>query len=122
MKKIRKLFFVVLLILGGFFIWLRRFGGRLEQKAINPKSSAVAEVRLNMLAAATDTDTIFVKLYPNMMHFGDVVFQASTYGGGVHITWQDRSHLLICLEHPNRLVIYRKLKNWKGIVIVYQSE
>src|SRR5260370_977314 len=103
-----------MLLLAGGLLWLRRFGGHLEQKAIAPTGSVIAEVRLNTLAAATDANVVSVRLYPSIMHFGDTVFDASTYGGDVSIVWQDQSHLHIRVKHADQFEIHRQLRNWKG--------
>ena len=122
MKKIGKRLLIALVVLGGIALWLRRFGGHLEQKAVSPGASTVAEVRLNTIAVATDADIVSVKLYPSILHFGDSVFDASTYGGGVRVAWQDKSHLVVHVEHPDQLEIHRQMTDWKGITITYQNE
>jgi|HubBroStandDraft_2_1064218.scaffolds.fasta_scaffold110505_3 hypothetical protein len=122
MKKSLQILVVCILLLAGGLVWLRRFGGHLEQKAAAPSGSIIAEVRLNTLAAATDANVVSVRLYPSVMRFGDNVFDASTYGGDVSVMWQDQSHLRIRVKHPDQLEIHRQLKNWKGVTIIYENE
>lgn len=119
-RKLAKGVLIVLLVLGGMALWLRRFGGHLEQKAVNPVSSTVAEVRLNTLASGTDADVVSVRLYPSLYHLGDTIFDASTYGGGVRISWRDKSHLIVHIERPEQIEIHRQLNTWKDIRIIYQ--
>lgn len=122
MGRIGKLFLFTVFFLGVILLWLRRFGAHLEQKAVAPDRSTVAEVRLNTIAAATDASVVSVRLYPSILHFGDTVFEAATYGGRVRITWQDRSHLLIHVLRPKQLAIYFQRQRWRGVTITYEDE
>jgi hypothetical protein len=103
-------------------IWLRRYGGKLEQVEINSNKSARAEVRLSTSLGATDTDCIIVKLYSTFHPLGDGVFTALTYGGNVLIAWQDSTHLIVHLQCPDQLQVYGKSERWNGISISYETD
>jgi hypothetical protein len=116
----------VLVLLAVFAIatllWLRRYGGRLEQAETNPDKSFRAEVRISTSLGATDADAFIVKLYSTFHPLGDGVFTALNYGGKVRVAWQDPTHLVVHLQHPDQLQIYGKSERWNDVFISYQND
>lgn len=119
MKKVLTIAALILIAILVLLFWIRRFGGHLEQSAPLTGSSIFAEVRVDSFAAATDANSVSVYLYRNEFSFGDVVFDAATYGGGAIATWRDASHLDIHLKRPQQLEIRCEAADWNGIKISY---
>jgi hypothetical protein len=102
--------------------WLRRFGGTVQQQTSNQDRSAAAEVRLSHTPSALDADIVFVILRSNEWEIGDRIFEASTYGGEVHVIWQDPDHLVIYQKRPEQLLVLRQEHSWNKVAILYKSE
>src|SRR5690242_11316156 len=119
MKRVLSIIALIVLAIFVLLIWVRRFGGHLEQSAQLKGSPVFAEVRVDSFAAATDANSISVYLYRNHLSFGDVVFDAATYGGDVTVTWKDPTHLDVHLKRPQQLEVRRKAADWNDVKISY---
>jgi hypothetical protein len=109
----------IVAVLGGLFVYLRLFSGRVLQRLPSPDGQVVAAVSESVSLSPLDADSIGVELrskYTPLRHF---IFWGLDYGTSVTISWTDSRNLVVKCAQCTSLAVYGCEQQCRDVVVHY---
>ena len=106
--------------LAGMVLYLRLFGGTVNQRVSSPDGRVVAQVR-TFDFSALDPYYTYVEVSARYNPLRHIVLGGPNYGAEIKLSWMDANNLIVTCVNCDQLSGYESGdRRWDGVTIHYQ--